>query len=159
MKRQLFTLFALAASSFILVTIGCKKSNSTPGASGAFSATMSGTAYQPSVVAAFDQQSFINVEGLQLTSGDSVSLQVSIPDTASVTSVVSFDAADIEYFDTKGSIAFSSTNSPSHGAITFSTLDKTNKKITGKFNGVLYGNNNDSVVVTNGQFNTAYQQF
>ena len=158
-NRPFVTLSALIAFSFAFVTTSCKKSNSSTDA-GPFSATMSGTAYQPSKVAAFDQLSYVNIEGLQIKSGDSISLQLSIPDTETVSSVVDFDHASLKYFDTKGLIRFETTY-PAHGSITFSTWDKTNRKIVGKFSGVLYGgaSGNDSVVISNGQFNTAYEQW
>jgi len=47
----------------------------------------------------------------------------------------------------------------SHGIITLSSADTVNHKITGSFSGVLYNivNSNDSVVITNGTFNSSYQ--
>ena len=159
--RPLLTLSALIAFSFAFVTTSCKKSNSTPDSgSGPFFATMSGTVYQPSKVAAFDQQSYVNIEGLQVKSGDSISLQLSFHDTEAVTAVVDFNHATIKYFDTKKLIRFETTY-PAHGTITFSSWDKTNRKIAGEFSGVLYGGSTgtDSVVITNGQFNTAYEQW
>ena len=158
-NRPFLTISALIAFSFAIVTTSCKKSNSSTDP-GPFSATIGGIAYQPSKVAAFDQLAYVNIEGLQIKSGDSISLQLSIPDTETVSSVIDFSHATLKYFDTKKLIWFETTY-PAHGSITFSTWDKTNRKIVGKFTGVLYGgaSGNDSVVVSNGQFNTAYEQW
>ena len=66
--------------------------------------------------------------------------------------------ADDYYFNVKKTIEFGNYGD-SHGTVTFTTVDKTNKKIVGKFSGVLYehGSNPDSVIVKDGQFNTTYE--
>ena len=53
---------------------------------------------------------------------------------------------------------YSGQDDKSHGSVTVTTLDKTNKKIAGKFEGVIYDafGAKDSVVIKGGQFNTTY---
>jgi len=153
-------LLALTATTAftLLIATSCKKSSSTPsGAAAQLSATVGTTAYNPSIEAAFDQQSFVNIEGLMVTGGDSISLAVSIPDAATSTTIT-FDAAEIDYVDTKGKIGFSSFYGSSHGTITISSWDKTALKISGKFSGEIYDGTGDSTAIS-GQFNTPYQQF
>ncbi len=155
-------LLALTATTAftLLIATSCKKSSSTPnGAAAELSATVGTTAYNPSLEAAFDQQSFVAVEGLMVTNGDSLSLAVLIPDTVTSSTVpLSFGGAEIDYVDTKGKIDFSSSNGGSHGTITISSWDKTGLKLAGKFSGELYDNTGDSTAIT-GQFNTTYQQY
>ena len=162
MQFTRINLLALTATTAftLLIATSCKKSSSdSNGAAAQLSATVGTTSYNPSLEAAFDQQSFVAVEGLMVTNGDSISLAVLIPDTATSTSIpLSYGGAEIDYVDTKGKIGFSSTNGDSHGTITISSWDKTGLKVAGKFSGELYDGAGDSTAIT-GQFNTTYKQY
>jgi hypothetical protein len=157
--KNLLILSVVSFALFIIVT-SCSK-NSDSGASAQLSATLSGTAYQPSQLYAIDEYGNIDIMGLQVKSGDSISLSVSIPDTATGKTALTLDDAAVDYYDTKGNIAYSSWYYPSHGTVTFTSWDKSAKKIAGSFSGVIYrgGATLDSVVVTNGKFNTTYQLY
>lgn len=156
MKTRYLLIFPVAL--FITVT-SCSKKSDSPGASAQFSATVSGVAYEPSQVSGLDQYDYVNIAGLVVKSGDSISLSVSIPDTATGKTALNLTDAGVDYYDTGGSISFSSWYYPSHGSVTLSSWDKTNKKIAGTFTGVIYrgGSSNDSVIISNGKFNTSYQ--
>jgi hypothetical protein len=158
MKTKNLLILSIASFAFFIAVTSCSK-NTDSGASGQLSATLSGTAYTPSTVVAFDEFSDITIMGLQIKSGDSISLSVSIPDTATGKTSLTLDDAAVDYYDSKGTIAYSSWYYPSHGIVTFTSWDKSAKKIAGSFSGVIYrgGATLDSVVVTNGKFNTSYQ--
>ncbi len=57
----------------------------------------------------------------------------------------------------KGTLDFDSDNPPSHGTLKITSWDKTGLKIGGTYSGVIYDGSNDSVVITNGAFNTTYK--
>jgi hypothetical protein len=159
MKTKNVLISSVAAFALFLAVTSCSKKSDSTGASAQLSATVSDVAYEPLQVAALDQYDYVNIAGLVIKSGDSISLSVSIPDTATGKTALNLDDAGIDYYDTKGSIAYSSWYYPSHGSITFSSWDKAGKKIAGSFTGVIYrgGSGNDSVIITNGKFNTSYQ--
>jgi hypothetical protein len=148
----------LSVAAFIVVAaIACKKDKDD--SNGKFSATINGTAFQPSTAGAVDEYDYITISGVQGQSGDSVWLSLDIPDTAHVNTPISFEDGRVEYATTKNSALYYSSGNGSHGSTTISSWDKTNKKITGKFSGVVYPvfNATDSIVITNGQFNINYQ--
>jgi hypothetical protein len=161
MKRKISylpSIAALMAFSVLLMTFGCKKSSSSS-SSGGLSGSFSGTAFQPSLVLGLDEGSYLNVAGLQLKGSDSVGVLIDFPDDSPLNTGLSFSSAEIVYNDSKGTFDFESDFSPSHGIVTITTWDKTNLKIAGTYSGVIYDGNNDSVVITNGSFNTTYKQF
>jgi len=154
MKRQ--KPLSIAAFALLVAVASCKKDNNS-GPNSQLSATVSGTVFNPSVVHALSEPDFIVVFGTQAKSGDSLFLELAIPDTARVNMPVSFENTDVAYFNFKGTFYYASWLPPSHGTITLNTYDKSNKEIAGSFSGVLYGNGTDSMVITNGQFNTTYK--
>ncbi len=162
MKRKnsyLQTIIAVTAFSILLMTFGCKKSSSPGTSSSGLTGSFSGTVFQPSLVVGLDQGSYLNVAGLQIKGTDSVGVLIDFPDNVSVNSSLTFSQAEVIYNDSKGTFDFESENTPSHGIVTVTSFDKTNLKVAGTYSGVIYDNNNDSVVITNGTFNTAYTSF
>ena len=153
--------FSIVASCMLIIFVtSCKKSNdsNTP----TFTAKIGGTAYNSSYTYAyyFTPQSLIFIEGLEMRSGDSVFLTLVVPDSANVNSKLSFNEASLHYSTYRGAFNYIGYRAPSHGTVTFSTWDKTSKRIAGNFSGVIYdyfGNYNDSLVVTNGQFRASYE--
>jgi hypothetical protein len=117
---------------------------------------VSGSGFDPLYVIAVAEQCEIHIEG---TSKDSSYLIVTFPDTAKVNTAYDFDDAGIFYYDAKKNASYTYFTSSAHGTVTLSTFDKTNKKVVGKFTGVLYNWNGskDSLAITNGQFNTTYK--
>jgi hypothetical protein len=156
--KNLHLRLSTVALALMISIVACKKDNDSPGESAKFSATISGTAFQPSVVAAVEEWGFITITGLQIKNGDSLALSLDIPDTAHVNTPFDFDAGGLFYIKSKGDIAYWSWNYPSHGTTTLTTWDKTNKKIAGTYSGVIYTDDSkDSIVVSNGKFNTTYK--
>ena len=159
-NRQFLILPVVLILTISIAVTSCKKDkDDNPGESAKFSANVGGIAFKPAVVAAFAQFGYINVQGYEIRSGDTISLQLSLPDTITVNAKLTFeDNAGLDYFNVKKTIEFGNYGD-SHGTVTFTTVDKTNKKIVGKFSGVLYehGSNPDSVIVKDGQFNTTYE--
>jgi len=160
MKIKSTSLLGLSviAISTLFFASSCKKSNS--GASGQLSATVNGTSFQPSLATAIDEQGHILVAGIQVISGDTVGMTLSVPDTAKAGSLISLglNYDDIMTFShSKTQIAYDTYETYAHGTINVSTLDKTNKKVAGSFTATLYNftGSADSVKVT-GQFNTTY---
>jgi hypothetical protein len=148
------SLLVLCAATFS----ACKKDKDN-NAAGQLSATVGGTAFQPAVVTGLLYSTELIIAGYQIKSGDTTVLSLSIPSSATVTSVLDFDDVDVDYYNSKSD--YTSLSSKSHGTVTFTNVDKPGKKIAGKFSGVLYqwGNSADSVIVKDGQFNTSYQTF
>lgn len=163
MKRTISRLFpAISASmifSLLFINMGCKKNSSTPATSttGIMTGSFNGTAFQPSVVAGLDLSNVLTVGGLQLKSGDSVEVLISFEDDSPLNTPLDFSNAEISYGDTKGTFDFESSNLHSHGSVTLTGLDTKNLLVAGTFSGVLYDTGADSVVITNGSFNTKYQ--
>ena len=155
-KRLLGLSTAFAIALAIGVTSCKKDKNDSPGESAKLSANIGGTAYQPNKVVAWASSPYIVITSYQIRSNDTVSLQMSFRDTVTVNSKLVLDDIDLRYFNTKLTLNYMS-DGDSHGSVTFTTVDKTNKKIAGKFSGVIYHGYNDSLVVKDGQFNTTYQ--
>ena len=135
----------------------CKK-NKDSSDSGKFSATINGTAWQPSKANAIHVNDFITIDGLQVQSNDTLALSLDIPDTANVNMPVSFEDGRLTYTKSKSGAIYISWGNASHGSTTISGWDKANKKVSGKFSGVVYSifGGTDSIVITNGQFNINY---
>lgn len=157
MKNLSLRLLTVATLALISAT-ACKKDKDSD-ESGKLSATINGTAYKPTSVAAIDYSGYITIAGLQIASGDSLVLSLDIPDTAHVNNPIDVYSGGITYTKTKNDITYTAIGNNSHGSTTLTSWDKTNKKIAGNFNGVIYvlGSSSDSIVVANGQFNTTYQ--
>jgi VCBS repeat-containing protein len=156
---SLLSVSAIAFSALFLAS-SCKKDNGPTGAAAQLSATIGANSFSPSLVQGVDDGILTNVAGLQIKSGDSLFLTVSIPDTAKAGTVVKFSAEDdgqIAFVNSKATMAYLSWTGASHGTITINSWDKTNKKISGSVSGTLYNefNDNDSAKIS-GQFNTAY---
>jgi len=153
MKRQ--KLLSVAAIALLVAVTSCKKDKDSN--SSQLSATIGGAAYNPSVVVGSTEPDYIDVYGAQAKSGDSALLFLSIPDTAHVNEPITFDAWDLEYYNSKQTYDYASWMYGGGGTLTLSTYDKTNKKIAGKFSAVIYKSYSDSIVISNGQFNTTYK--
>lgn len=158
MKNLSLSLLSVAILALISTT-ACKKSKDS-GSSG-LSATINGAAYQPSQVTGIYAQGDITIAGVQVQGGDSLLLALDIPDTAHVNNPIDLYSGGITYTKWKSKNTYEYNFNGSHGYTTLTSWDKTGKKIAGKFSGVIYSvtNSNDSIVVTNGQFNTSYTQY
>lgn len=157
MKLKATSLLSLSvfAISALVFTSSCSKSNSS--SSSGISATIRGKTYQPATVQATDSVGFILVEGVSLS--DTSGLSVEFPDTASINETYDIAHAFATVMYIKGMSFYQSWTGGAHGSLTVTALDKVNKKVAGQFSGVLYNayGTGDSVIVTNGQFNTSYK--
>jgi hypothetical protein len=165
MKPKIFsfvTATAVIAVFFISALSGCKKSNSNSN-SAALSASVNGTAFQPSIQQGFlfTSNHYFALAGGQIKAGDSLVLEVDLPDAVKVNQVFSLSdisAAALYYYDSKGNLNYAATSGVGTGSITVTAWDSVGHKIAGTFSGKLenIGNGTDTVVVSNGQFNSSY---
>jgi hypothetical protein len=160
-KRQFLAMSAVVALTLSIAITSCKKDKDDAGASGQFSANINGTAFKPSIVSALSFNNYIMISGYQATSaGDSLILDLNISADATTNTKFTFgNNAGLDYYNLKQTFMYSNYY-PSHGTVTLTTIDKTNKKIAGTFDCVLYpGSGSDSVVVKDGKFNTTWKSF
>jgi hypothetical protein len=169
MKITRFSLFLVASTSIfaLLTASSCKKSNNSSSGSGV-NATIAGTAFNPSVTTGIYGQSegLWVINGFLMKSGDTSIITVGIyksfpssepqfvvgkPFTTDTTS------ASVDYFvnGLSGKV-YDASNGDGFATFTVTSLDTTAHKIAGTFSGTLYASATDSVVVTNGSFNTSY---
>ena len=164
MKNKTTWLVALAPLFLIVLFAGissCHKPDDGPGAATQFSATINGESFQPTTVLSKAANGLFVITGLMPKAADTFQLQLLFRDTINVRSKLTFknDEAILFYINIKGSPTYSSWAWYAHGEVTFTTVDKTNKKLAGNFNGVIYihGAPADSLVVKDGQFNITYK--
>ena len=139
----------------------CHKPNEDPAPGTQFSARINGEDFKPTIVVSAAKLGLFVITGFMAKSTDTFQLNLSFRDTVTVNSKLAFanDQAVLYHINTKGAPTYSSWAWYAHGTVSFTTVDKVNKKLAGKFSGVLYlhGAPPDSLVVTDGQFNTTYQ--
>ena len=164
MKNKTPFFVALASVCILVLFAGlgsCRKPDDGPGAAARFSATINGESFQPAVVESRAQNGLFVITGTMPKAPDTFQLQLLIRDTISVHSKLTFrnNEATLYHINIKGSPVYSSYAWYAHGEISFTTVDKTNKKLAGKFSGVIYihGAPADSLVIKDGLFNTAYK--
>jgi hypothetical protein len=170
--KRLTLVMAISLSLLSLWALeSCNKNNSTTSyqTDGTLTASINGTAYSAKSYVVSDYiNSFgsIIVQGETISGSDTVGLQVSIPyilplDTAiSVTNSAYAGYAAIAYQIPGKEYDCYFGLGASHGTITLTSADTVNHQVAGTFSGVLYNKDNatgDSVVLTNGAFNSAYQ--
>lgn len=148
--------------SLILIT-GCSKNNSSTSTSqGTLSATVGSTAFTAGstygiYVSAIPSMVAI---GLIPQGKDTTFLQVSLPYPLPLNRPFSTDstASGLSYYTASRTKSYDAYTSHGHALITISLFDTVNHKIAGTFSGTLLNDiaQNDSVVITNGKFSTAY---
>ena len=153
---------------------GCSKNNSSSTATdGTMTATVNGATYSAKsyVIAGYlSSYGQILIQGDSIRGNDTTQIQIALPYIPPVNTVISTDS--LQYAGVAGLTYLSPGKTyegyygfgGSHAIITLSTADTVNHRIAGTFSGVLYsllvnGNvdSNDSVVITNGTFNSTYQ--
>jgi len=159
-STSLFSLLLIVVSTLFFST-SCKKSNS---GSNGISATINGSGFNPSQTQAADLQGTIGVAGITVSGTDTLGISVSFNDTISVNKAQDiFTSDNVIVIYKKKSVQYDSWSDWSHGTLTVTTLDKANKKVAGTFSGVIYLSYNnigkDSIVITNGTFNTTYLSY
>jgi hypothetical protein len=144
---------------------GCSKNNSSSTASeGTMTATVNGTAYTAKayVIAGYlTSYGQIIVQGDSINNNDTTEIQVAMPYPPAVNVPISTDStqfAAVTYV--RGGVEYDAFNGYgySHGVITLSSADTVNHRVIGTFSGVVYNTalSTDSVVLTNGTFNSTY---
>src|SRR5260370_38195960 len=104
-NRPLFVCLASASIFFLVISVGCKKSNSSNG-SGQVAAPVNGTAWSNNISTEGIYASSVGqfqIAGAVYKSGDSSAIAVSFATPFTLGAAFSSDtaAADIEYLDTK----------------------------------------------------------
>jgi hypothetical protein len=169
MKITRFSLFLVASTSIfaLLTASSCKKSNNNSSGSG-MSATISGTAFNSAVSQGGFSQSANEwfVGGYSVKSNDTSILEVGIfhffpSENPQFVVGKSFTtdttSAYVDYFSNGfNGKDYDASNGNGFATFTVTSLDTTGHKIAGTFSGVLYASSSDSVIVTNGNFNSSY---
>ncbi|WP_431216550.1 hypothetical protein ACQ86N_19290 [Puia sp. P3] len=145
---------SVIAISTLFFASSCKKSNSN---SNNLSATISGSGYSAAQVQAADVYGVIGVVGMSISGKDTTGFAVQFDDTATVGKKLDINGLDMTEVSYQSKTASYDSWFPSaHGTLTLSTYDKTGKRVAGTFSGTLYSSTGDSVVITNGSFNSSY---
>jgi hypothetical protein len=150
--------------------VACQKGTQTSGyvTQGTLTATVGSTSYAPSLTEAVYSPvtySTFAVIGLQ-PAKDSTFLRVELPLTGfTIGTPFSSDTAvssGLSWFDSERTYEYDAVfgNAASHSLMNITSWDSVNRKVAGTFSGVLYNINNasDSIVITNGAFNTSYTE-
>ena len=153
-KRSIFSLGAAA-----LIFSACKKNNDSSGSG--ISANIAGSSWQSAGTVGYyspgsNGSGYFLLEGYKIASGDSSALEIDFADTAVVGKQYDFSSVgEIVYYDSKTDKYYGTYN---NGSFKLTSWDKTKNTVTGDFSGSFYawGNSDDSIVVTNGHFNTTY---
>jgi hypothetical protein len=160
LSLSVLTIFAL------LSTTSCKKS-SDGGSSAGISATLSGSGsgfQAKSTLGLYSQSSgYIAVAGVMPKANDSLILEVDISDTAKLNTPMTTDlwpTEGIYYYSVQSFTDYEAWAQSGHGTITVTSWDQTNHKIAGTFSATMLNQSGigaaDSVIATNGTFNTSY---
>ena len=163
MKLKATSLLSLStiAIATLFFASSCKKDNNNGAPAAGVAASISGTAFTSAQAAGlyYANYGFVQVVGYKIAGTDSSALYIQFNDTTSLNK-----PADIGYYSINGEVVwtdkgniYDSWNDNSHGTMTVTSFDKTNKKLTGTFSGVFYASSGtDSVKVTGGTFNSTY---
>lgn len=159
--RSLSALAAFSVFTFAAVT-GCSKNNSnnTPGSS--ISATIGTTNYNSYVTSTYSvSNDLYDIVGASISNKDTLALELTFP-TLPVNHPVDLDTASFEaaltYTIGVSNPAFYQGGfQGGHLVLTLSALDTAKHTVSGVFQGTIYSYlTRDSLVVTNGKFNTSY---
>jgi hypothetical protein len=157
---SLLSLSVIIISAFIF-TSSCKKSNNN---SAALSASVNGAGFTPALPVAFDFHvaGVLGVGGYTNNGTDTSTLSIQFSHSSALNKPVDVTGAGIGNIQwmtktTAKRTIYDSWAGKSHGILTVTSLDKSNKKVAGQFSGVLYAvSGTDSVTIANGQFNLSF---
>ncbi len=166
-RLSLAAVMALSLLSLLGLESCSKNNSSSYQTDGTLTATVNGSAYSAKsyVIAALvtTLTPQIIVEGDSITNSDTTRVQVAVPSNFPVNQATSVDssaytgAVGISYYSRGVTYLAYAGTYDSHGDINLSSLDTVSHHIAGTFTGVLYATSSDSVVITNGAFNSSYQ--
>jgi len=158
-STSLLSLSTIAIATLFFASSCKKDNNNTPSAG--VSASVSGTAFTSAQAAGlyYSTYGFVEIVGYKISGSDSSAIYIQFNDTTNLNK-----PTDIGYYSNNGEVVwtdkgnvYDSWNDNSHGTMTVTAFDKTNKKLTGTFSGVFYASSGqDSVKVTSGTFNSTY---
>lgn len=153
---------AFAAFACIAISVGCKKSNNSTNSS-SISATMGSTNISISSANTFSwystDSSVFEISGLSINGKDSAILGLQIFPPFKLDSAITDSwSVNIDYYIPSSQADYFAGNGFGHVSLTVTSQDTVNHKIAGTFSGTLYNGfgTTDSLVVTNGKFNTSY---
>jgi hypothetical protein len=151
------------SSAFLLAIAGCSKSNNGSSSSG-ITASVNGTAWGNTfaTVGLYAKAAgTFQIIGAQYKSGDSTAFGLAFVSPITLNSAMSSGSAsiDVSYINAKTQAIYDgSAIAGGHSILTVTSYDSTGHKVGGTFSGVLYNeaNQNDSLVITNGKFNSGF---
>jgi hypothetical protein len=164
MRSKPLTLLFLAASALVfgMLTMGCKKHNSSPAPSPSqFSALVGDSAYpvgRSGILSYQLSDSQFAVVGEDTLNNTSLMVVFSAPFSLNVPFTTTTTGAIVAFtYNSTGTVFEARGDNYSHATITITSYDPGHVNIAGQFNGVLYGDQNvgemDSIVVSAGSFN------
>ena len=160
--NRAFTLVAISSVLLLAIT-SCSKSNNSSSSSG-ISATVNGSAWANSYTVAgiyYTANSSFDIIAAQMKGGDTTAISVTFNAPLSLNTAIPTNGGncDLGYIDTKTQNQYDGGFGNAHGSITVTSYDSTGHKVGGTFTGVLYNTagTGDSIVFTNGKFNTTFQ--
>jgi len=149
----------------VTLIAGCHKNNATTNSEGTLSATVGSSAYTANLTYGVYVNAIPGMVaiGLVPAAKDTTFLKLSLPYPLPLNLPFSTDSTvyTLSYYTASGSKSYDAYTGFGHGLVTISLFDTVNHKISGTFSGTLlndYTPNSDSIVITNGKFNTAYAE-
>lgn len=165
MQLKRLTLLSMAALGGIALLIGsCSKSNNNnSNNSAAVTANLGGTVFTPAIPLAYYSESLQTYEvgGYTVKSNDTTALLITIPGPVTVNATMNANTSNISlqyYLNGSNGKAYIAGGGSGFGSLNLkvTSLDTVGYKIAGTFTGSMYASPTDSIVVTNGSFNTTY---
>lgn len=154
---------AAISAAFVLAAAGCKKSSNSSSSAG-LTATVNGNGWASSIPVVgvyFAGGLDFNIEGVQLKSTDTTEFTLIFYSPITLNKTISSDTSQVvvAYLDGHTGAAYSGIQGGGRVLVTITSYDSAASKIGGTFSGSLWNinNNSDSLVVTNGKFNTTFQ--
>ena len=152
--------------ALVLLIADCSKSNNNNSGTG-LSATVGSSTFvngaMPGELQAIYNTGgpYFDIAGLNLSAHDTSAMEITVPPTSKLGQTVSSDTSlvTINYSPHFPALVYmAGFGFGGHAIATITALDSVNHKISGTFSGVVYNQSggSDSLVVTNGKFNTSY---
>lgn len=158
--KKTFLWLSVAFASVIILTTSCKKSSSTP--SQAVSATIGSTNFQGSAIVGVNYTTYnrMQVVASQVTSSDSLYLEIDFPDTLTVNKTYDMGGDPfgqaLAYYIGSTQTWYSTTSEKVSGTLTLTSYDKNAKTVAGTFSLTIYGSGDTELEVKNGKFSSSY---
>jgi hypothetical protein len=153
---------SLCAFALLAISVGCKKSNNSTNSTSAISASMGSTALSittANTTAYFstDSTAYL-IGGFAVNGGDTTGLAIELYSPFTVDSTITSPYLVFMDYYVSSTKDYFAGNGVGHIAFTLTTQDTVNHKIAGTFTATMYNtlNQSDSLIVTNGKFNTSY---